>query len=94
MSARKESRSLRKTHREESGNYEGPWLFSQQCSADADQRCSSLRRRPLQNAADEFALEHEALESIEVEWPVSWLLWMTTKGGRWGQIVKIGVGES
>lgn len=71
MSARKESRSLRKTHREESGNYEGPYLFLQQCSADAEQRCSSLRRRPLQNAADESALEHEALESIEVEWPVS-----------------------
>lgn len=75
MSARKESRSLRKTHREESGNYEGPVdLFLQQCSANAEQRCSSLRRRPLQNAADESALKHEALESIEVEWPVSWLL--------------------
>ena len=74
MSARKESRSLRKTHREESGNYEGPCLFLQRCSASAEKRCSSLRRRPLQNAADEAVLEHEALESIEEEWPVSWLL--------------------
>jgi hypothetical protein len=46
-------------------------LFLQQCSADAEQRCSSLRRRPLQNAADESVLEHEALDSIEKKWPVS-----------------------
>lgn len=71
------------TRREESGNYEGPYSFSQKCSADAEQQCPSLRRRPLQNAADEFALEHEALESIEAEWPVSWLLVMMVGG--WGR---------
>lgn len=50
-------------------------LFLQQCpAASAGQRCSSLRRRPLQNAADECVLEHEALESIGLEWPVSLLL--------------------